>query len=165
MKVTSETRYEDFAAFEPLLAKGEAERIEAAAIAEAFGDGFMGMKVGELLACQKGDLSPLLKGGGQTVFDVYRARGFKKFMDRLIAMLKAATMPATAEDMAARSGVLKTTFEESVYTFCRQYFNLASFAAVDDLTVAAYVLAKRDDFNRATVDRNMAAAIRKGAKK
>lgn len=163
MKVTRDTTYDEFLAFEPLMAAGELDRLEAAAVADVFGvDGLMSMTVGDLLDAMHGDLSALMPGGGKTVFDVYRGRAFRRFVESLVATLKEATLPAAPSDIAARRGTLEMGFDESVYTFCRAYFGLPSFACVDDLTVADYVLAKRDDFNRATVDRNVAAAMKGG---
>lgn len=166
MKIDRNTKYKDFAPFAACLAEGEDVRLQKAAVEDKFGsDGFMAMTLGDMLAAMRGDTSPLLNDKGATVFDVFRLKAFKGFVDELIAVLRSTSMPPTAEDGALRTGMLDSTFEESVYVFCRGYFGLRSFGEVDTLKVADYILARRDDYNRAVVDRNMAAAIKKGGKR
>lgn len=166
MKIDRDTRYNDFAPFASLLAEGEEIRLQKAAVEDKFGpDGFMAMTLGDMLAAMRGDTAPLLTDKGATVFDVFRVKAFKGFVDELIAVLRSTSMPPTAEDGALRNGTLDSTFEESVYVFCRAYFGLPSFGQVDTLKVADYILARRDDYNRAVVDRNMASAIKKGGKR
>ena len=41
----------------------------------------------------------------------------------------------------------------------RSYFGLPNFDAVRELKVADYIMAKKDDYNKAVVDRNVANQI------
>lgn len=165
MKIDKTTPYDSFAALEPFMAAGEIERLEKTAVSDMFGaDGFMAMSVGHLLDAIRGDVSSLLRGGGDTVFDVYRVRAFARFLSKFVDDLKALTPPPTAEDATLSQGTIPRSFDEAVYCFCRSYFQLPTFAAVDDLKIADYVLAKRDDYNRTVVERNMAKMM-KGYKK
>ena len=112
-----------------------------------------------------GDQSPLLSEEGDTVFDHYRCVAFGKWVAGLIDDLARLTPPATQDEQRRTQGVLPASFDESVYVFCRNYFALPSFSAVEDLTVGEYVMAKKDAYNIAVVDRNTAAEIRKGTKR
>lgn len=171
LKVDRHTKWADFAQWAPLIAGGEAERLERAAVLERYprdrygNEGFYTMPIGELLLILSGDQSPLLSEEGDTVFDHYRCVAFGKWVTGLIDDLARLTPPATQDEQRRTQGVLPSSFDESVYVFCRNYFALPSFSAVEDLTVGEYVMAKKDAYNIAVVDRNTAAEIRKGTKK
>lgn len=166
MKIDRNTKYKDFAPLEPYMSKGEADRIKAAAVRERFGaDGFYTMTIGDMFAVLAGDIRPLLlKASPDTVFAVYLAKAFADFMDTLIANLKRLTLPPTAEQVKHSQGCIPSAFDESVYVFCRNYFGLQGFEAVERLKVADLLLAKKDAYNAAIVDRNIAAAVKKGGK-
>lgn len=166
MKIDSKTKYDALRYVEPYLEDGETKRIEDAAVQARFGDdGFYAMTLGEFFAIMGGDTDTLIKGvEADTVFAVYLGRAFAAFVDFIIERLKALTIPPTPESVRASQGCLDVAFDESVYVFCREYFNLHTFAAVESLKVADYVMARKDAYNRAVVDRNMAASMRKGAK-
>ena len=165
IKVDTHTRYEDFRKWEPILADGMAEALEKAAVRAVYGDdGFWAMPLGEMFAVMAGDTRPLTGDTPETVFSVYRMKAFARFVDDLIGKLKALTLPPTPDGVTASQGCLDYAFDESVYVFCRSYFGLHGFEAVESLKVADLIMAKKDAYNQAVVDRNMAAAIRKGAK-
>lgn len=166
MRIDEKTLYKDFAPIEPFMAPGEKERLEEAAVRDMFGDdGFMRMTLCDMLdVAMRGKVDSLLKASGETVFDVYRVTAFARFLNNLIRQLQGCTLPVSSEDVALRQGTLDSTFEESVYTFCRSYFQLPAFADVDNLKVADYLLAKRDDYNRGMIERN-AAKLMKGGRR
>lgn len=154
-----------------MLAGGEAERLERAAVLERYprdrygNEGFYTMPIGDLLLILSGDETPLLSEEGDTVFDHYRCEAFGKWVAGLIDDLANLTPPVTPDAQRRTQGTLPSSFDESVYVFCRNYFALPSFSAVEDLTVGEYVMAKKDAYNIAVVDRNTAAEIRKGTKR
>lgn len=170
MKIDKNTRYADFALFEPLMAEGMGEALERAAVEEKFGkDGLVAMTLGDMFSVLAGDPKPLTGDDPESVFAVYRVKAFQRFMgdgkdNGFISQLKRLTLPATPESIRVSQGCLDYAFDESVYVFCRSYFNLHTFADVDNLKVADLILAKRDAYNQAIVDRNMAADIKKGAR-
>ena len=59
---------------------------------------------------------------------------FSEFVTQLTELLEKLVVPDTAESKQAQSGLVHLTFEESVYTFCQEYFHLQSFNAADTLT-------------------------------
>lgn len=170
LKVDRHTKWADFAEWVPLLADGQEERIERAAILDRYprdrfgNEGFLKMPIGELLLILSGDTTPLLTEEADTVFDRYRVAAFQRWVGKLIEDLARLTPPITPEAQAKTQGVLPSSFDESVYIFCRNYFSLPSFSAVEELSVGEYVMAKKDAYNAAIVDRNTAAGIRKGAR-
>ena len=171
LKVDRHSKYSDFAVFEPVLAEGMAEKIEAAAVRDRYGkDRFFSMTLGDLFDVLSGNPEPLAGDEPDTVFAVYRVRAFQRFIGNgedngFIAKLKALTLPPTEDTIKAAQGCLDYNFDESVYVFCRHYFNLHTFADVDGLKIADLIMAKKDAYNQGIVDRNMAAAMRKGARR
>ena len=167
MKIDATTRYKDFVIFEPMLDEGEKKRIKDAAVRHRFGkDGFYSMTLGDMFEVIAGDTRKLTWGvAPDSVFGVYLVQAFADFIEKLIEKLKALTPPSTPDSVRVSQGCIKREFDESVYVFCREYFGLGGFAAVEQLKVADYIMAKKDAYNKAIVDRNMAASIRKGARK
>lgn len=139
-------------------AKGIA-RVKEAAVRDMFGDaGFYAMTVGDFTTVLLGDDRPLYQSGGRTAFDRYRVEAFREWMDTVCATLKGLTLPPDPRHPALTSGTRPSTFEESVYVFCRSYFGLPGFAEVDRLPVSDYILARKDDYNRAVIERNRSRA-------
>lgn len=166
MKIDRHTLTKDFAPFAPIVGEGEMERIREAAVRDKFGEaGFYGMTVGDFTTVLSGDIRPLQQSGGRTVFDLSRVEAFKVFVGELAATLKRLTLPPTADAIRYNAGVINYDFVESIYIFCRSYFGLHSFEAADKLLVSELVLAKKDEYNHAVVDRNVAAAIKKGGQR
>lgn len=167
MRIDANTKYDDFCMWEPFLVEGQAEAIEKAAVRNRFGaDGFWAMTLGDLFETLSGNTKRLTWGvSPDSVFAVYLAKAFSAFIEDFIAKLKALTLPPTPEAMRASQGCLNCTFDESVYVFCREYFNLKTFGDVERLKVADLIMAKKDTYNKGIVDRNMAAGLKKGARK
>lgn len=165
MKIDRHTTSQEIAPFVSLITDADWERIRSAAVRDKFGDGgFYAMTVGDFTTVLGGDIRPLLQSGGRTVYDNARVEAFKAFVDELADTLKRLTLPPTAETMRLNAGTIKSEFIESVYLFLRNYFGLPSFESADGLRVSEFVLAKKDDYNRAIVDRNVSAMVKKGGK-
>lgn len=163
MKIDRHTKIEDFAPFARYLADGEEERLQGIAVRDLFGpDGFYAMTIGDMLEAMGGDTTALQDDG--TVFGAYRVKAFRSFVDTLIASLQRLTLPATAQQIAQGQGTLSCTFDEAVYMFCRSFFALPSYAEVDRLKVADLLLAKKEAYNAAVVERNIAERLRKGGR-
>lgn len=165
IRIDRHTTNEEVAPFIELFNEEQRKAIKDAAVRDRFGEaGFYGLTVGQLTSVLSGDSRPLFDSGGRTVFDMARVTAFSEWVGEFADTLRRLTLPPTAEVMALQSGTLKSTFEEYVYTFCRSYFDLGSFEACDRLKVSEFLLAKKDDYNRAVVDRNMAKSVRKGGR-
>ena len=160
MKIDKHTLYKDFAQIEPYVDASQLDELRRSAVAEKFGEGgFYDMTLGGLLDAMKDDFDALQECHGETVFDVYRVAAFRQWLNEFIAVAEALTLKPTAKQMAQSNGCKPLTFEESVYFFTRSYFGLKDFDSVRDLTVADYIMAKKDDYNHNVVERNIANAI------
>ena len=160
MKIDKHTLYKDFAPIEPYVDASQLEELRRSAVAEKFGTGgFYDMTIGGLLDAMKDDFDELQECHGETVFDVYRVAAFRQWLNEFIAVVEALTLRPTAKQVAQSNGCKPLTFEESVYFFTRSYFGLKDFDSVRKLTVADYIMAKKDDYNKAVVDRNVANKI------
>lgn len=161
MKVDKYTLYRDFAAVEPYIEAPQLEELRRAAVADKFGEnGFYDLTLGGLLDGMNGDFSALQDCGGETVFDRYRAAAFGEWMKEFVAVVDNLTLKPTPQQRMQANGCKPLTFEESVYYFVRSYFNLQNFNAVRDLTVGDYIMAKKDDYNKAVIDRNISKSFK-----
>ena len=160
MKIDKYTLYRDFAAVEPYVEAPKLEELRRAAVADKFGKvGFYGLTLGGLLDGMRGDFDALMDCGGDTVFDRYRIAAFCEWLKEFVALVDSLTLKPTPKQMMQTNGCKSLTFEESVYYFVRSYFGLPNFNAVRDLTVGDYIMAKKDDFNKAVVDRNISNSL------
>ena len=163
MKIDRHTLNEDLAPLLSIVTEEDMGRVRKAAVRDKYGDaGFYGMTVGDFTTVLSGDVRPLLQSGGRTVFDTCRVEAFMEWVDELSDTLKRLTPPPTAESVKLNAGTIPSEFVESVYLFCRSYFNLGSFEQADTLKVSEFVLAKKDDYNHAVVDRNVSAMMKGG---
>ena len=143
--------------FESCLKEGERDKIMDAAAQDLYGDGgFWMMPLGHLFALIEGDVTPMIKDEGTTVFDVYRLKGVEVFLEQFIASLDALTLPPTPDEMRWQQGTKKTTTERAIRVFVRDYFGLHDFKSVDDLTVTDLLIAKEAAYNHNVVERNIA---------
>ena len=155
MIVDKNTLYTDFAASERYINADEVNRIMNAAVVAKYGDnGFFTLTIGALLDGMHGEFRPMYDANGLTVFDVYRVRAFSVWVRDFIGLVERFTLKPTAKQIGYTNGCVKMSFDESVYVFLREYFGLHRFDDVLDLTVADYLLAKKDTFNRMVVERN-----------
>lgn len=162
MKIDKYTLYRDFEAFEPYIEATKLEELQQAAVRDKFGKvGFYGLTLGGLLDAMNGDNDALFDCNGETVFDLYRVAEFSVWLNEFVAVVNGLTLKPTAKQIAQSSGCKQLTFEESVYYFVRSYFGLPNFNAVRDLTVGDYIMAKKDDYNKAVVDRNISNSLTK----
>lgn len=165
LRIDRHTTNDEFSPWRRYISDEDMEKAKMAAVADRFGEaGFNAMTVGQLTTVLSGDPRPLYRSGGRTLFDTLVVEAFGGFIDRLAETLKRLTLPATPEGIRLSSGVMPSEFTESVYLFCRSYFGLKSFEEADALKVSEYLLARKDDYNRQIVDRNVAARMKGGNK-
>lgn len=165
IKVDRHTTNVEFEPWRKYIGAEDMERLKKAAVADRFGvGGFNAMTVGQLTTVLAGDPRPLYRSGGRTLFDTLTVEAFGEFIDKLAETLKRLTVTPTPESIKLSSGVMPSEFTESVYLFCRSYFGLPSFEAADTLKVSEYLLARKDDYNKQIVDRNVANAMKGGRK-
>lgn len=167
LKIDRNMTYQAFAVFEPYMSEADVERVKSLAVRVKYGeDGFWSMPVGDMLDAMRGNVARLTWGDSpDSAFAVLRVRAFSEWVGGFIAKLQAMTLPPTPEQLKSQSGTLTCTFEEAVYMFLRQWFGLRGFAEADRLKVADLLLARKEAYNAAIVERNLANSIRKGQRK
>lgn len=83
------------------------------------------------------------------------AMGFAEYLKAFSKMMQRLQVPMSAEEKAAQSACVSVSFEESVLVFVQQYFGLPSFKACQDVTINEYLIAKKQAYNRAIVQRKI----------
>lgn len=166
IEVSERTKARDFAPFREVLTEDSAKRLLEVAVFNKFGkDGFWSMTIADFFAIAGGDIACLVSDNGESLFDECRIKAFATFVDDFTTMLKSLELPSSEEDERNARGCLGMTLEEGIYIFCRQYFGLHSFADVDSLTLADVVLAKKDTYNKAVIDRNVINSIKQQSRR
>ena len=155
MKIDRYTTAKEFAEIEQYVNDAQSKAIKDAAVSSLFGEiGFYGMKIGAMLDAMHGNYEGIRQDDGNTVFDIMRIKAFKEWLDEFLSVAEKLTPKPTATQVKNAAGTIRLSFDESVYIFCRAYFGLPNFDAVNELTVGDYLLAKKDDYNQRIVDNN-----------
>lgn len=90
------------------------------------------------------------------VVDFLRAKNaISKFTENFIEILKIYTLTQTADEIRAARGVPSYNENEGMLVFVRQYFGLRSFSEAEKVTLADFLLAKKDSYINATFQRNL----------
>lgn len=160
-KIDGKTRYdENFQALEEYFTESQKDAITKAALKDKYGSpDFMGMTIEDFFKCIAGNFAPLVSKRGNLVFDAYRVKYFVIWLEDFFAVIERVTLPTTAKQKALSNGCVDIEFETSVYTFLRNYFGLKSFKEVDSLTIADYIIAKTDAYNKQVVDNNISKSM------
>lgn len=155
MKIDRYTKAKGFAPYADIIDESQRKAIKDAAVRSLFGDaGFYRMSIGAMLDAMHGNYDGIRQDDGNTVFDIMRVEAFKEWVDEFLEVVSGLTVKPTPKQLKNAFGTLPMTFDESVYVFCRAYFGLHNFDAVNTLTVGDYILAKKDDYNQRTIDNN-----------
>lgn len=166
MRIDANTEWSAFEVFERCIDDAQRKKIADAAARDLYGDGgFWLMPLGDLFAIYDGDVSPLKKADGKTVFDIYRLIGCASWIETYTTALENLTLKPTADEVSLQSGTTKTTFENAVRVFCRDWFGLPNYKDVDSLTVTDLLIAKEAAYNRAVIDRNIGNQLKKGKRR
>lgn len=165
LKIDRNTKYDDFATFEGVLADGEEARLKDAAVRDLYGSqGFMAMPIKDLTDVLQGDNTPLRIDG--TVFGVYRHKAAVEWFAQFVDTLQRLTLPPTPEQTRQTQGTMPATIDKAIYFFLRSFFRLHGYAEADNLTVADLLLAKEEAYNAAVVERNISNQLKeKGGRK
>lgn len=113
------------------------------------------LKIGVFFRLCDGDFSDVMDKEKPKLWQVLWAERFPKFIEEFLDVTKRLTLEPTPEQKAAAASCLPMEWQEGILIFARSYFGLHSFAAVEELTLGDYILAKKHDYNTALADRNM----------
>lgn len=115
------------------------------------------LTLAEFFACADGDFECVIKDvanlstGEALWLDV-----FKAFMTDFGKILEKLVIPQTPEQKQASANCLPVEWQEGMLVFVRSYFGLKSFTEAENITIGDYLLAKKDEYNTAIFQRNMA---------
>lgn len=144
--------YAEYAEYLPLLTAKSREELSAEAEKVHL---MWDLKIGVFFRLCDGDFSDVMDKENPKLWQVLWAERFPKFIEEFIDVTKRLTLEPTQEQKAAAAGCLPTEWQEGILIFARSYFGLHSFAAVEELTLGDYILAKKHDYNTALAERNM----------
>ena len=113
------------------------------------------LKIGEFFRLCDGDFSCVVDKENPLLWQVLWSERFPKFVEEFANVVQRLTLEPTPEQKAAAVGCLPMEWQEGILVFARSYFGLHSFAAVEELTLGDYILAKKHDYNTALTERNM----------
>ena len=113
------------------------------------------LKLGEFFRICDGDFACVIDKENPLLWQVLWAEQFPKFVEEFTSVVAHLTLEPTPEQKAAAAGCLPMEWQEGILIFARSYFGLPSFAAVEELTLGDYILAKKHEYNTALTERNM----------
>lgn len=144
--------YEKYAEYLQLLtAKSREELSDAAEKVRPMWD----LKIGEFFRLCDGDFAFMMDKKNPLLWQVLWAERFPQFVEEFANVVARLTLEPTPEQKAAAADCLPMEWQEGILIFSRSYFGLHSFAAVEELTIGDYILAKKHDYNTALAERNM----------
>ena len=80
---------------------------------------------------------------------------FREVVEQVTAILKRLQVPQSPEAQRASKNRLEMGFKEAAIVFARRYFGLHSFAEAENVTLADFIIAKKDEFNGAIFQYSM----------
>lgn len=157
MKISSSTKYEEFARVEKYVRPSDKEAIKAAAERKygAMADLAFGMYWSICNGDEKAVKSVLGEMKSPSVLQVYWLQRVREYTNEFTDTLKALQVPQTAHEMQASEGMKKSTFAESILVFVRAYFGLQSFRDAEQITLGEIIIAKKDAYNTAMFQRRL----------
>lgn len=155
MLITEETRYTEFARVEKYLTDKAAGELYKAA--EAKFCNMYDLTFAQFHTCANGDFTEIVGDlTDPTVSQVYWCKRFGDFVKEFAETLNNITLKQTPDEKRACAGLLKTDWAEGLLVFIRDYFNLQSFKAAEQITLGEILIAKRARYNDDLFRRNLA---------
>ena len=115
------------------------------------------LTLAEFFACCDGDFGCVVKDTKEpTTGEVLWLEMFQGFVADFGKILERLVIPQTPEQKQASANCLPVEWQEGMLVFVRSYFGLKSFAEAENVTIGDYILAKKDEYNTAIFQRNMA---------
>ena len=157
MRVTDKTLFARVAGVEPYFTPETKTAIQDRAIA-LYG-GMYELTVEQFAALVAGNYKSVLgELARPTVMQVYWLRRFKEFVEEFAGALKNLQPPKDADEAIAAANLPKISPAESMLIFARNYFGLHSFDEASRVTLAEFLIAKRDVYITALYHQRLARA-------
>ena len=115
------------------------------------------LTLAEFFACADGDFECVIKDvDNPTTGEALWLEMFRDFIADFGKILERLVIPQTPEQKQASANCLPVEWQEGMLVFVRAYFGLKSFGEAENVTIGDYLLAKKDEYNTAIFQRNMA---------
>lgn len=119
------------------------------------------LRIKDFFALSEGDLTYIgITSKEQTIFASVRQyvwiTEFREMAEQITNMLKTFTIPQSAESQRAAVKCIKMGFKEATLIFIRSYFGLKSFGEAENISVADFIVAQKDEYNTAIFKHTMA---------
>jgi len=121
---------------------------------------FFAMTIAEFLQLQENKLpervNKLLKSRKLTFFDFLKIKNtFENGSKSLQRIIEDTTIPLTADEEAARAGLLEMTAEQSIILFLKEFYPNAELEDLQKKNLYEYITYRTKAFNDAKYQRNM----------
>ena len=121
---------------------------------------FFGMTIAEFLQLQENKLpervDKLLKSRKLTFFDFLKIKNtFENGSKSMQRIIEDTTVPLTADEEAARAGLLEMTAEQSIILFLKDFYPNAELEDLQKKNLYEYITYRTKAFNDAKYQRNI----------
>lgn len=115
------------------------------------------LTLAEFFSCCEGDFECVIKDqNNPTTGEGLWLEMFRGFIADFGKILERLVITQTPEQKKASANCLTVEWQEGMLVFVRAYFGLKSFTEAETITIGDYLLAKKDEYNTAIFQRNMA---------
>lgn len=152
MKITSNTKYADFAQYEFALTEDSTKALMEQA--EQLYGHCNELTIDQFWGLMGGDYSILGDLSNPSVLQVYWSRRFKEYCEQFTQICERLKLEPREDEQKAQKGCIEMTPMEGMLIFVRSYFNLPSFAEAGKRTLGEYIVARKDKYNEARTQRN-----------
>lgn len=90
---------------------------------------------------------------------------FADMVQQVTAILQKLQVPQTEDAKRASEFCIKSSIKEHAIVFARKYFGLRNFTEAEEITIADFIVAKKDEFNAAMFQHAMNEIQRNKIKK
>lgn len=108
---------------------------------------FTDLTVGQWMQCSQGDYTCIFGELSGSWLQVYWLRYFVDEAKRFPETLENLSPKMDANEQRACEVLMQSTLVESLLVFARNYFQLPSFRAVEQLTIGEILIAKKASYN------------------
>lgn len=120
---------------------------------KAIGD-YDQLSIGDYLHGLNGDFGFIGVDDIPTIGQYLWIAGFKEHSEAFVKVMESYNVQGDINEQKASAGLPEFSFEESVLTFCKDYFGLHNFD-ISAIKVWEFVLAKKDVYVKRMFGRNM----------
>lgn len=109
------------------------------------------LTTGDFLSLATGDLKPLGvdNADNMTAFQYFCLVDFKEWAAEFASLIEKLTPPQTIEQMQVCKMLPKSTLQEALLIFNRNYFGLKNFAEAEKIPIFDVLIAKKDTYAKA----------------